>query len=69
MKHLRLSALAFAFSFAAAGIAAAAEPSLQPVPAPDLSKFPQATADALRKERTSFDNVSKNVSGDALVET
>lgn len=69
MKHLRLSALAFAFSFAAAGIAAAAEPSLQPVPVPDLSKFPQATADALRKERTSFDNVSKNVSGDALVET
>lgn len=69
MKHLRLSALAFAFSFAAAGIAAAAEPSLQPVPVPDLSKFPQATADALRKERTSFDNVSRNVSGDALVET
>jgi tetratricopeptide (TPR) repeat protein len=70
MKPFRLSALAFALSFAAAGIAAAAgEPTLQPVPMPDLSKFPQATADALRKERASFDNVSKNVSGDALVET
>ena len=70
MKPFRLSALAFAWSFAAAGIAAAAgEPNLQPVPVPDLSKFPQATADQLRKERASFDNVSKNVSGDALVET
>jgi len=70
MKPFRLSALAFALSFAAAGIAAAADaPSLQPVPTPDLSKFPQATADALRKERASFDNVSRNVSGGALVET
>lgn len=70
MKPFRLSALAFALSFAAAGVAApAGEPNLQPVPVPDLSKFPQATADVLRKERASFDSVSRNVSGDALVET
>ena len=70
MKPFRLSALAFALSFAAAGVAApAGEPNLQPVPVPDLSKFPQATADVLRKERASFDSVSRNVSGDALEET
>ncbi|WP_395684005.1 tetratricopeptide repeat protein [Dokdonella sp.] len=67
MKPIRLSAFALALFFS--GVAAAAEPTLQPVPVPDLSRFPQATADALRKERASFDNVSKNVSGDALVET
>lgn len=69
MKPFRLSALAFAFSLASGFAAAADAPTLLPVPTPDLSKFPQATADALRKERASFDNVSRSVSGDALVET
>lgn len=67
MKPTRPSVLAFALFFAS--VCAAAEPTLLPVPVPDLSKFPQATADTLRKERASFDNVSKNVSGGALVET
>lgn len=70
MTTQRTAALVLATSLIlAAGAAFAEGPTLLPVPQPDLSRLPPQTAAQLRQERTSFDRVSAEVTGDALIET
>lgn len=48
---------------------AAADESVPPVPAPDLSKLPAAQAEQLRRARDSFEHARAALTGDALSET
>jgi tetratricopeptide (TPR) repeat protein len=58
--------LAFLVLFAMACACAHAEALVKPVPTPDLSKAPAATADALRKARADFEKAKLPLVGDAL---
>jgi tetratricopeptide (TPR) repeat protein len=61
-------ALAASLGASAPGLLFAADALLKPVPVPDTSKLPQATANELRNTRIEFEKVKPTLVGDALVQ-
>jgi hypothetical protein len=61
-------ALAASLAVSAPGLLFAADALLKPVPVPDTSKLPQATANELRNTRIEFEKVKPTLVGDALVQ-
>lgn len=63
-----LAAFVLAFACLAGSAVASAEALIKPVPMPDLSRLPAATASELRTVRTTFDAKRKELIGPALAE-